>query len=342
MDSMKLCKILGDGIGQEVVPVAVDVLKSVFPELEVVEAQAGWQTFLDTGNSVPEVTLQAIGDCEAAIFGAVSSPSKKVEGYRSAILQMRQKLKLAANIRPVDGRFAQDPRPDICFVVVRENSEGLYSGRERSDDDMAIAERVITRQASESIGRVALEVARKNDLRRITIVHKANVLPQTDGLFRDCVRKVIESEMSANEELTIDEMLVDIAALRLVSEPEKFGVIVTTNLFGDILSDIGAYWCGGMGMAPSINFGEQVALCEPVHGSAPDIAGKGIADPRAAILSVALLCRYQWNRPDIASNIEDSVLEISNEMKLNESYSTEFIANRVQERLASFPKLAKL
>ncbi len=307
--SLKLCAIPGDGVGQEVIPAALEILQALLPGLNVIRADAGWETFQRCGNAAPRETLNAIRSSRAALFGAVSSPSKKVDGYRSTILTIRQELGLRANIRPVDGRWSNDSRPDIRFVVVRENSECLYVGREKSDGETAIAERVITREASENIGRAALHVARQYGLARITIVHKANVLPITDGLFRDSVRRVLQQEMNSGDAIAIDEMLVDVAALRLVSQPERFGVIVTTNVFGDILSDVGANWCGGLGVAPSINLGDNIAVAEPVHGSAPDIAGKLLADPTAAVLSAALLCRFHWKLPEVAQRIERAIID---------------------------------
>ena len=306
--SFALCAIPGDGVGQEVIPAALEILLAFLPGLTVIHADAGWETFQKGGNATPSETLDAIRSSRAALFGAVSSPSKKVDGYHSTILTIRKKLGLRANIRPIDGRWANESRPDIRFVVVRENSECLYVGRERSDGETAIAERVITREASENIGRVALDVARRYRLPRITIVHKANVLPVTDGLFRDSARRALQQEMNSDDAISIDEMLVDVAALRMVSEPERFGVIVTTNVFGDILSDVGAHWCGGLGVAPSINLGDNIAVAEPVHGSAPDIAGQQLADPTAAVLSTALLCRFHWQLPEVAHRIEQAVI----------------------------------
>jgi homoisocitrate dehydrogenase len=316
-----LCVIEGDGIGHEVVPEAVRVLQAALPGLEIVPAEAGWDCFVQRGVSVPDETLAAIRRSGAALFGAVSSPSRKVPGYRSAIITMRQALDLYANLRPVQSLPGISPRQDVDLLLVRENTEGLYAGRERLDGDTAIAERVITRAASYRIGWRALELAASrapsaaalaSGARRLTIVHKANILPVTDGLFRDTVRAAAQdfARPGAGGEginIQVDELLVDVAAFKLVAEPQSFDVIVTTNLFGDILSDEAAYWCGGMGLAPSLNWGEGVALAEPVHGSAPDIAGKGIANPIATILSAALLARYAWRLPEAASRIEDAV-----------------------------------
>jgi homoisocitrate dehydrogenase len=183
-------------------------------------------------------------------------------------------------------------RPDVDLLIVRENTEGLYAGRERREGDTAIAERVITRRASERIARVAFKRAIDRHARRtghrpstVTIVHKANVLKLTDGLFRETCLSVAQEFPAVG----VREMLIDAMAMRLVRDPESFDVIVTTNLFGDILSDEAAALIGGLGVAPSANVGDRVAVFEPVHGSAPDIAGQGIANPIGAILSAAML-----------------------------------------------------
>ena len=346
MTQPKLCAIQGDGIGQEVIPAAVQVLRAVLPNLEIVTAEAGWECFLKHGVSVPEETLSAIRGCGAALFGAVSSPSRKVEGYRSAILTMRQSLDLYANLRPVRSLPRISPKAGIDLMVVRENTEGMYAGRERWENadqpggpDMAIAERVITRRASQRLAERALELMGSLGRRKLTIVHKANILPITDGLFRDTVRQAAEAACRDGLDIEIDELLVDIAALKLIAEPERLDVLITTNLFGDILSDEASYWMGGMGLAPSINWGENVALAEPVHGSAPDIAGKGIANPIAAILSAALLARYAWGLAETADRIERAVdAALENDLpfdgsRLSASNTTKSITQAVLARL---------
>lgn len=303
---MKLCVIPGDGIGQEVIPAAVTVLQAVCPQLELVPARAGWDCFQACGTSVPQETLDAIRTCGAALFGAVSSPSRKVAGYRSAVLVMRQALDLYLNVRPIFSLPGVSPRADVDFVIFRENSEGLYAGREHLEGpagETAIAERVITRGASQRLARRAAELMCAEQRQRLTIVHKANILPLTDGLFRDSVRQVLADEAA----IQMDELLVDAAALRLIATPTDFQALITTNLFGDILSDEASYWMGGMGLAPSLNLGDGIALAEPVHGSAPDIAGQGIANPIAAILSAALLLRYHWHEPAAAERIQQAV-----------------------------------
>ena len=317
--SPALCVIPGDGVGQEVIPCAVEVLQRLLPNLRTVEADAGWACFQRTGNALPDDTKTKISDCTAALFGAVSSPSKKVEGYRSPIIQMRQHFDLYANLRPTKGLATTDHRPPtthasavvggrsslLDLLIVRENTQGLYVQREYQRGDESVAERVITKAASARIGKIALELCNARARKQLTIVHKANILPLTDGTFRDAVR----GEAQAFPDIAINEVLVDTAAMLLASKPEQFDVVVTTNLFGDILSDLASVWGGGMGVAPSLNIGTNVAIAEPVHGSAPDIAGKGIANPSGSILAAALLLRYHWQRPDLAERVESAVYQ---------------------------------
>jgi homoisocitrate dehydrogenase len=277
--------INGDGVGKEVIPAAAEVLGALGLGLEFVEANAGFEYFKQSGNAIPDATLAEIEACGVALFGATSSPSTKVAGYRSPILAMRKAFDLYANLRPVQSLPGKFSRLNLDLLIVRENTEGLYAGRERLEGDTAIAERVITRKGSTRIVKVAFEQARKRRVTSITVVHKANVLRVTDGLFRECALDVAKDY----PEIAVKEMLVDAMAMRLVRDPENFDVIVTTNLFGDILSDEASALIGGLGVAPSANIGETVAVFEPVHGSAPDIAGQGIANPIGAILSAAML-----------------------------------------------------
>ncbi len=335
----RLCVIEGDGIGKEVIPTAVQVLKAVVPGLLIENAAAGWETFLSDGVSVPSGTLNSIRRCGAALFGAVSSPAKKVDGYRSAIITMRQALDLYANIRPVKYLPGLSSRRDVDMIIVRENTEGMYSGREYLDGDQAVAERLITRRASTRIGEKAVELVQTGKRSKLSIVHKANIMPVTDGLFRDSVRDVINRMKQPDETWEVEEVLVDTAANRIISHPENMDVIVTTNLFGDILSDEAAHWSGGMGLAPSINLGEGVAVAEPVHGSAPDIAGQGIANPIAAILSAALLLRYYWKTDSLAEMVENAVhLALAHDLPVSDNQiengtRTETITQAILARL---------
>lgn len=300
--SKRICVIQGDGVGQEVIPAAVRVLQALDLDLEFVPASAGFEHFQKTGDAIPETTLANVRACDATLFGATSSPMTRIEGYRSPILALRKTLDLYANLRPVQSLPAKFSRSGIDLLIVRENTEGLYAGRERAEgDDTAIAERVITRRASERIARIAFKQAQTRK-KRVTIVHKANVLKLTDGLFRETCLGVAREfpDVAANE------MLVDSMAMRLIQDPQNFDVVVTTNLFGDILSDEASALIGGLGVAPSGNIGASNAVFEPVHGSAPDIMGQGIANPTGAILSCAMLLDY-IKLPDAALRVRRAV-----------------------------------
>ncbi len=299
----RICIIEGDGIGKEVIPAAVEVLQALNLGLEFVPAFAGFEHFQKTGNAIPDETLATVRACDAAMFGATSSPMTKVAGYRSPILALRKEFDLYANLRPVQSLPGSFSRPNLDLLIVRENTEGLYAGRERLEDDgaTAVAERVITHRASERIARIAFEHARARK-KHLTFVHKANVLKMTDGLFREACLQVAREF----PDVRTDEMLVDAMAMRLVQDPERFDVVVTTNLFGDILSDEASALIGGLGVAPSANIGTQTAVFEPVHGSAPDIAGQGLANPIGAILSAALMLDY-LNLADAAQRVREAV-----------------------------------
>ena len=291
MGVLRLCVIEGDGIGHEVVPAAIEVLQATGLPFSVHHAEGGWSCFQQRGTALPLETVEVARASDAVFFGAVASPSHRVEGYSSTIVGLRRALDLYANLRPCHSWPIPSSRPGVDLLVVRENSEGLYVRRERRENDTAVAERVITQRGSARIARIACEWARQRR-GKLTIVHKANVLPETCGLFRETALRVA----SEYPELAVDELLVDTAALRLVTSPEQFDVVVTTNLFGDILSDEAAGLVGGLGLAPSANLGDEYALFEPVHGAAPDIAGRGIANPLAAILAMGMLLDHFGER----------------------------------------------
>jgi len=304
-----ICLIPGDGVGQEVIPAAAEVLQTMGLAITFVEAEAGFACFERHGSALPETTLAQVRRSEAVLFGATSSPSSIVPGYHSPILALRKEFNLYANLRPVFSLPGAYSRPGIDMLIVRENTEGLYSGRERREGDTAIAERVITRTGSERIVRVACEQAlQRAELRGkppvLTIIHKANVLKLTDGLFRECALKVA-AEFPA---IKVKEMLVDSAAMNLAKSPESFDVLVTTNLFGDILSDEASALVGGLGVAASANLGSGTPVFEPVHGSAPDIAGRGISNPVGALLSSALMLE-RLGEPQAAGNLRRAVLD---------------------------------
>ncbi|MBX3144856.1 MAG: isocitrate/isopropylmalate dehydrogenase family protein, partial [Trueperaceae bacterium] len=270
-------------------------------DLRFEEAEAGWTTFQRTGTSVPASTLTAVTSSDATLAGAFTSPSHKVEGHQGAIRYMRRTLDLFSNLRPARSRPVERCVPGLDMLMVRENTEGLYVEKERRYGDVAIADAVITRHASRRIAHVALAQARKRR-KRLAVVHKANVLPLTSGMFLETVMDVAKEY----PDVETYDIIVDAAAMKLVRDPESFDVLVSTNLFGDILSDLMAGLTGGLGIAPSANVGERYAIFEPVHGSAPDIAGRGISNPTATMLTAAMMLDHLGLR-DAAANIDAAI-----------------------------------
>ncbi len=301
-----VCLIPGDGIGPEVVPATRRLLEATGAPLLFVEAEAGWSTFEARGTSVPEDTLRKVAASDAALAGAFTSPKRKVEGYVSAIRTMRQALDLFANLRPAKTRPLPGSIAGIDMLMVRENTEGLYVGVERRYGDVAIADAKVSRQACERIAHAAMQQARRRR-GKVAVVHKANVLPVTSGLFLETALEVAKGY----PDVDTSDIIVDAAAMRLVREPGSFDVLVSTNLFGDILSDLMAGLVGGLGVAPSANIGERCVIFEPVHGSAPDIAGRGVANPTATMLSAAMMLEH-LGEGEAAARVEravDAVLE---------------------------------
>lgn len=291
--TLQIALIPGDGIGREVVPAAQQVLMATGVPVTFTELAAGWATFQEQGTALPPATLEQLRACDGALFGAVSSPSQRVAGYSSPIIGLRKHFDLYANLRPVLSAPVRGSQPGIDMLIVRENTECLYVKQERwlIEGETALAERVITRQASARIAHTAFQQARLRQDRHpdrqplVTIVHKANVLSLTDGLFRETALSVAKEY----PDVAVEEQLVDSMVYRMIREPQRYDVVVAPNLYGDIISDAAAALVGGLGLAPSANVGERFIVAEPVHGSAPDIAGQGIANPVAAILAAALL-----------------------------------------------------
>jgi methanogen homoisocitrate dehydrogenase len=279
----------GDGIGPEVIDSALAVLDAVGAQIEKVPVEIGLGRWKRTGQAMTEDDLELIKGCRCILFGAITTPPDPE--YRSVLLRLRKELDLYANIRPFS-------KIGLDLVIVRENTEGLYSGIEEMGDDEARTVRVITRRGSRRIAQKACELAARR--KRLTIVHKANVL-RSDRLFLNVCR-----EVAGDCNVPCDNMLVDTAAYNLVVRPEKFDVLVTTNLFGDILSDEAAGVVGSLGLCASANLGEKYALFEPIHGSAPDIAGLGIANPVGAIRSAAMMMEWLGERK-LAGEIEAAV-----------------------------------
>lgn len=302
---MDLCVIEGDGIGHEVIPAAIRVLQTVAPDIVVRTAEAGWDCFVASGNSLPDETLRLALECKAVLFGAAASPSYPVDGYYVPIVRLRRELRTFASLRPTRYLPVPTAREGVNLLVVRETTEDLYIGHEHTEDEgrTGISEKVITRTATENVARKTYELAKRDGREKVTIVHKASVLMQSDGLFR---RVALEVGTEFPDIIT-EELLVDTAAYWMVKDPTRFDIILTPNLYGDILSDMAAAWGGGLGLAPSLSMGDGVALAEPVHGCAPDIAGQGISNPTAAIMSGAMLLRHHWHRNEAAAKIEAAV-----------------------------------
>lgn len=328
----KICVIEGDGIGHEVIPAAVQVLKALGLEAEYTYAKAGYDCYLECGSSIPDETITTVKQSEATLFGAVTSPPN-IPNYKSAIITLRRELQTFANLRPSYPFPNQIPRPitkKVDLIIVRENSEDLYVGKETLEDngETAIAERIITRKGCERIIKYAFDYAKQNNRKKVTLIHKANILRVSDGLFL----RVFEEISKTYPSIQANEMLVDAAAMRLITNPEYFDVLVTSNMFGDILSDEVAGLNGGLGLAASANIGAANAMFEPVHGSAPDIAGKHIANPLATFYSCCML--LDWLQKNdlsykLRSALEDCIAHKVFTPDLGGSYTTEDVTKFV-------------
>ncbi len=297
--------IPGDGIGPEVTAAARQVLDASGVEFKWTEAPAGVAALEALGDPLPEATVEAVRNADATLKGPATTPTGV--GFRSINVALRQKLTLYANFRPARSLPGIKTRyDDVDLIVVRENTEGLYSGLEHVVVPGVVESlRIITAVASERIAKFAFETAVRQDRKRVTCVHKANILKLSDGLFLDSCRKIAADF----PDIEFDDCIVDAAAMKLVSNPHQFDVMVMENLFGDILSDLTSGLVGGLGVTPSANIGEGMAVFEAVHGSAPDIAGKGIANPTAIILSSVLMLRYLGEK-EAADRVEEAVRSV--------------------------------
>ena len=287
---IKIARIDGDGIGKEVTEAGVAVLESLDLNIDFIEAEAGRECFDKNGTTIPEETIKIAKNTKATLFGAITS----TPGQKSPIITLRQELDTYANLRPIKSfKGINCLFDDLDFLIVRENTEGLYSGNEtieemNGEDKKATAQRVITKKASERISKLAFEEAIKLGKESVTCVHKANVLKKTDGVFKESFYRIAKDYPN----IRTNDYYVDATAMYLLTKPQEFDVIVTSNLFGDILSDASAGLVGGLGLAPSGNIGDEHGLFEPVHGSAPDIAGNNISNPIAMLLSVSMMLEY--------------------------------------------------
>ncbi|KAL2216682.1 isocitrate dehydrogenase LysB [Thermoascus aurantiacus ATCC 26904] len=320
--TLRIGLIPGDGIGREVIPAGRRILEALPASLKLkfsfVDLDAGFDTFKRTGTALPDKTVETLKkECDGALFGAVSSPTTKVAGYSSPIVALRKRLDLYANVRPVKTTARSSGSP-IDLVIVRENTEDLYVKDERTTDTptgkVAEAVKRISERASSRIATMAGEIAlRRQKIRDVaaasgnavtrskplvTITHKSNVLSLTDGLFREVSRQALAADKFASVE--VEEQIVDSMVYKLFRQPSYYDVIVAPNLYGDILSDGAAALVGSLGLVPSANVGDGFAIGEPCHGSAPDIEGKGIANPIATLRSAALMLEFLGEEPAAA------------------------------------------
>jgi isocitrate dehydrogenase (NAD+) len=294
--------IRGDGIGPEVADAVVSVLEAAGAPLEFEEAVVGRRAEETEGDPLPEAVLDTIRKNGLALKGPVATPIGK--GFSSVNVRLRKTLDLYANLRPVHTVPGVRTRfENVDLVIIRENTEDLYSGLEHIVVPGVVESlKIITEVASTRIARFAFEYARREGRRRVTAIHKANIMKLSDGLFLDCFRKVA----AEYPDIVADDRIVDAACMRLVMNPESFDVLLLENLYGDIVSDLAAGLVGGLGLVPGANLGKDVAIFEAVHGTAPDIAGTGRANPTALLMSAVLMLRH-LGRSDLAAGIEKAL-----------------------------------
>ncbi len=297
--------IPGDGVGPEVIGAAVNVIAACGVKIEWDEQAAGAAAVKRVGTPAPPALIASLRRTRIALKGPLET--RVGEGYRSINVHLRKTFDLFANLRPtrsfpgVNARFS-----NVDLIVVRENTEDLYAGIEHQVTPGVVESvKVITARASTRIARFAFEFARRNGRKSVTAIHKANIMKLSDGLFLKCARRVA----AEYKDIQYNERIVDAACMRLVTDPSEFDVLLLENLYGDIVSDLCAGLVGGLGMVPGANYGDRGAIFEAVHGTAPDIAGKGVANPIAAILSAALMVEYLGNH-EAAGRIRTAVAQV--------------------------------
>jgi isocitrate dehydrogenase (NAD+) len=302
--------IPGDGIGPEVIKAARIVLEASGVKINWEIVEAGEEVIQKFGTPLPNYVIDSIKKNKVALKGPITTPIGT--GFRSVNVALRQTLELYANIRPVKSYKGVPSRySDIDLVIVRENTEDLYAGIEHKiGEDAAESIKIITRKASERIARFAFELTKREKRKKVTVVHKANIMKYTDGLFLECVRKVSQEY----PEIVFEEMIVDAMSMKLVQVPNNYDVLVMPNLYGDILSDLAAGLVGGLGVVPGANIGNKEAVFEPVHGSAPKHKGKFIANPTATILAGVMMLKYLGENK-AADRVEKAVVKVLEEGK---------------------------
>ncbi|WP_254524763.1 isocitrate/isopropylmalate dehydrogenase family protein [Natrinema caseinilyticum] len=323
----EIAVIPGDGIGQEVTPAAVDVLESLEIGFEFVEAEAGDAVEEATGEALPQETYDLAASADATLFGAAGDSAADV------ILPLRTAVDSFVNVRPAKAYPGIEAvRPETDLVFLRENTEGVYAGHEdRLSENISTLTRVVTDSASERLAEFACDYVDGNDHDGFTIAHKANVMRETDGRFRDTVTSVAEDNGVETE-----EVLMDAFATHVCLDPDQFDVVVCPNLAGDVLSDLAAGLVGGLGLLPSANIGPDRGLFEPVHGTAPDIAGESVANPAATILSAAMMLEYLGYDDQgaaVTEAVESTLAEGPRTPDLGGDASTEDVTEAVIDRL---------
>jgi isocitrate dehydrogenase (NAD+) len=310
--SQRVAVIPGDGIGPEIMSATIGILEATGFKPDWVYLDAGLAAIEKGKAPVPQETIDSIREIGVALKGPTTTP--KGTGHSSANVAIRKALDLFANVRPaktlpgLQGPFAN---MNVDIIIVRENTEDLYAGLEyQPHPDVAQSIKVITRQGSRRLFEYAFEMARKQGRKRMTVVHKANIMKLSDGLFLEEFYNVAKQ----NPDMASDDILVDNCCMQLVTKPAQFDVLVTENLYGDIISDLCAGLVGGLGLAPGANIGKDCAVFEAVHGSAPDIAGKGVANPTALLFSAVMMLRH-LGRNEQADRIMNSVLRVCQDGK---------------------------
>ncbi|MCQ8889960.1 isocitrate dehydrogenase [Pseudoalteromonas carrageenovora] len=307
MAKQTITVIKGDGIGPSIIDSALEILKAAGCDFDYEFVDAGLAALEKTGELLPQETIDTIAKNKITLKGPLTTPVG--EGFTSINVTLRKQFGLYANVRPVKSFVGTKARyDDIDIITIRENTQGMYSGAGQvvsEDGNEAEAKSVITREGAEKIVTFAYELAIREGRKKVTAVHKANILKSTSGLFLKVAREVAERY----PQIESTEMIVDATCMKLVMTPEEFDVIVTTNLFGDILSDLCAGLVGGLGMAPGANIGENAAIFEAVHGSAPDIAGKNLANPTSVILASIQMLEH-LDMGDTAERIRSAVADV--------------------------------
>lgn len=309
--AIRITLIPGDGIGPEIMHAASRIIDAAGADIEWEIHDAGMKVFAEHNTAVPDSLLESIRRNKIALKGPLTTFVGK--GFASANVMLRKELDLYANLRPVRNLGGIPSRyENVDIVIVRENTEDLYSGIEHVVvPGVTVSIKVITSLASERIARFAFEYARKRNRKKVTAVHKANIMKLTDGLFLESARKVA----ALYPDIEFEDQIVDALCMKLVMDPLRFDVLLLSNLYGDIVSDLAAGLVGGLGVVPGANYGDEVAVFEAVHGSAPDIAGKGIANPLAVLFSGIMMLR-RLGRDDIADRIKDAAFAVLRDGKV--------------------------